>query len=67
MVVRLNRSGDPTRRSEAVMAEKDGAPTAERGAGRLAKPQRQHRIARLLEQHAVTSQGSSSSCSRPTA
>jgi transcriptional regulator of arginine metabolism len=26
-------------------------------ARRLAKPQRQHRIARLLEQHAVTSQG----------
>ncbi len=26
-------------------------------AGRLAKPQRQHRIARLLEQHAVSSQG----------
>ena len=26
------------------------------GNGRMAKPQRQHRIARLLEQHAVTSQ-----------
>ena len=31
-------------------------PTRSEGAGRLAKPQRQHRIARLLEQHAVTSQ-----------
>jgi transcriptional regulator of arginine metabolism len=28
-----------------------------RDPGRLAKPQRQHRIARLLEQHSVTSQG----------
>ena len=31
--------------------------TANNGAPRLAKQQRQHRIARLLEQHAVTSQG----------
>lgn len=57
MVVRLNRSGDPARRNESVMAEKEAVPGGERATGRLAKPQRQHRIARLLEQHAVTSQG----------
>jgi transcriptional regulator of arginine metabolism len=53
MAVRLNRSSDPERRNESVLAER---PDGQRPAGRLAKPQRQHRIARLLEQHAVASQ-----------
>jgi transcriptional regulator of arginine metabolism len=35
---------------------RDGARSSDE-AGRLAKPQRQHRIARLLEQNAVSSQG----------
>lgn len=65
MAVRVKRTGGNT---EAVMAEKKtplrvaAVPTVDEGAkvdeaGRLAKPQRQHRIARLLEQHAVSSQG----------
>ncbi len=35
---------------------KRGAADAEREPGRMAKPQRQHRIARILEQHAVSNQ-----------
>ncbi len=67
MAVRVKRTGGNT---EAVMAERKTpaslrvapAPSADEqtrseDAGRLAKPQRQHRIARLLEQHAVGSQG----------
>lgn len=67
MAVRVKRTGGNT---EAVMAERKTpaslrvapAPPADdpiraEDAGRLAKPQRQHRIARLLEQHAVGSQG----------
>lgn len=65
MAVRVKRTGGNT---EAVMAEKKtplrvaAVPSADEvtkadEAGRLAKPQRQHRIARLLEQHAVGSQG----------
>lgn len=65
MAVRVKRTGGNT---EAVIAEKKtplrvaAVPSADEvtkadEAGRLAKPQRQHRIARLLEQHAVGSQG----------
>ncbi len=60
MAVRMNRDNG-TSAGEAVMAERkvparpDKKQTVE--ANRLAKPQRQHRIARLLEQHAVSSQG----------
>lgn len=41
----------PTRSQQRERMEAGGT-----GTGRMAKPQRQHRIARLLEQHAVTSQ-----------
>jgi transcriptional regulator of arginine metabolism len=67
MAVRVKRTGGNT---EAVMAERKtpaslrvapappaDEPNRSEDAGRLAKPQRQHRIARLLEQHAVGSQG----------
>lgn len=55
MAVRLNRgAADGPSKTEAVMAERKMPERT--GDGRLAKPQRQHRIARLLEQHAVTSQ-----------
>jgi transcriptional regulator of arginine metabolism len=69
MAMRVKRSTPGTAgTAEAVMAERkvptrltvagDSADAARVDeAGRLAKPQRQHRIARLLEEHAVSSQG----------
>jgi transcriptional regulator of arginine metabolism len=62
MALRVNRSTDPDRPNESILAERSGAGLdidldgSDRGPHRLAKPQRQHRIARLLEQHGVTSQ-----------
>jgi transcriptional regulator of arginine metabolism len=49
VAVRMNRDTASTA-GEAVLAER-------KVPDRLAKPQRQHRIAKLLEQHAVSSQG----------
>lgn len=40
----------------AIVADKKTPDRNDREPGRLAKPQRQHRIARILEQHAVSSQ-----------
>jgi transcriptional regulator of arginine metabolism len=68
MAMRVKRpTGDSVTHTEAVMAErkvptKPAEPDTRADAraeeiGRLAKPQRQHRIAILLEQHAVNSQG----------
>ncbi len=59
MAVRINRSVVDATKAEAVLAERKVPDRVERDradGNRLAKPQRQHRIARLLEQHAVTSQ-----------
>ncbi len=60
MAVRISRSvADSAAKAEAVLAERKVPDRGERDradGNRLAKPQRQHRIARLLEQHAVTSQ-----------
>jgi transcriptional regulator of arginine metabolism len=60
MAIRMNREHG-TSVGEAVLAERKVPIRPERGQpgelNRLAKPQRQHRIARLLEQHAVSSQG----------
>jgi transcriptional regulator of arginine metabolism len=69
MAMRMKRTNDGAD-GTAVLAEKkvpvrvlpdDQSVSDDHGrqeeAGRLAKPQRQHRIARLLELHAVTSQG----------
>ncbi len=50
MAMRMKRASS----GEAVMAERK-VPVSD--VNRLAKPQRQHRIAKLLEQHAVSSQG----------
>lgn len=55
---RVPSGGKVTKPRQGLISPKkapDG-PTRHDGAGRLAKPQRQHRIARLLEQHGVTSQ-----------
>jgi transcriptional regulator of arginine metabolism len=67
MALRVNRSTDPDRPNESILADRSGPRTepdldrsdpdgSDRNPHRLAKPQRQHRIARLLEQHAVASQ-----------
>ena len=53
MAMRMKRGVGSTS-GEAVLAERK-VPLSD--ANRLAKPQRQHRIAKLLEQHAVSSQG----------